>query len=193
MPRLKQFDEQEILTRAMKLFWKQGYHATSMDNLVKFLGISRASLYGTFGGKKDLFNKAFEHYRTTNSNSIQCFLGKQTQVKKGLRDLFYHLIEESFTDQDCKGCFIVNTTTELLPGDDKIQNTLRKNQEAFQQTFHSFLLKGTQTGEISNDQDLKSVASLLFTFFNGLRVVSKFSDNPQELKKSIDLILLLLE
>jgi len=55
MPRVKLFDEKEVLTKAMNLFWKQGYAATSIRDLVNHLGINRASLYGTFGDKEQLF------------------------------------------------------------------------------------------------------------------------------------------
>ena len=54
MPRVKQFNEDEVLNKAMELFWKKGYNATSMQDIVDYLGINRASLYSTFGGKKNL-------------------------------------------------------------------------------------------------------------------------------------------
>ncbi|WP_460601774.1 helix-turn-helix domain-containing protein, partial [Flexivirga lutea] len=47
MPRVKSFDEKEVLAKAMCLFWKQGYSATSVQDLVSQLGINRASLYDT--------------------------------------------------------------------------------------------------------------------------------------------------
>lgn len=49
MPRVKKFDEKEVLEKAMELFWIQGYHATSIQDLVDHLGINRASLYDTYG------------------------------------------------------------------------------------------------------------------------------------------------
>ena len=61
MARKKQFEEHEILTKATDLFWKQGFHATSIQDLVNHLKINRASLYDTFGGKEELFNKAFRY------------------------------------------------------------------------------------------------------------------------------------
>ncbi|WP_244210855.1 TetR/AcrR family transcriptional regulator [Tenacibaculum singaporense] len=56
MPRVKSFNEEEVLTKAMCLFWKQGYSATFFQDLVYHLGINRASLYDTFGDKKELSN-----------------------------------------------------------------------------------------------------------------------------------------
>ena len=63
MARIKEFDENEVLERAKLLFWKQGFHATSIQNLVDHLGISRGSIYDTFGGKNELYEKALKVYK----------------------------------------------------------------------------------------------------------------------------------
>ena len=55
MARSKQFNTEEVLEKAIRLFWKQGFHATSMEDLVSTLGINRASMYNTFGSKQVLF------------------------------------------------------------------------------------------------------------------------------------------
>jgi TetR/AcrR family transcriptional repressor of nem operon len=73
MPRVKLFDENEVLNKAMNLFWKQGYSATSIQDLVSHLGINRASLYDTYGDKEKLFFRAFEFYRKTNTEGITNF------------------------------------------------------------------------------------------------------------------------
>ena len=58
MPRVKLFDEKDVLNKATDLFWKQGFAATSVQDLVSHLGINRASLYDTFGDKEKLFKKS---------------------------------------------------------------------------------------------------------------------------------------
>ena len=63
MARTKDFDENEVLTKAMHLFWSKGYNATSMEDLVSGLGISRSSLYDTYTDKHTLFIKALENYQ----------------------------------------------------------------------------------------------------------------------------------
>src|SRR5210317_807979 len=111
MPRVKLFDEQEVLTKAMNLFWKQGYAATSVQDLVSHLGINRASLYDTFGDKEQLFRKSFELYRRINIEGLKQFLESYEDIREGFSKLFENAIQESITDKDRKGCFVVNTTT----------------------------------------------------------------------------------
>ncbi len=193
MPKVKLFDENEILKKAMELFWKKGFHATSIQDLVTFLGISRSSIYDTYGGKNELFNKSFQLYITTNVVGFTNFLNQQKNVKIGLRKLFQMAIEQSVTDTDKKGCFVVNTTTELVPGDIKIQNVIKENKDVFVSLFYNFLLKGEQNGEITKGKNLKSIASLYFTLYNGIKVISKVQSNSKELLNSVDTVLTLLD
>jgi len=193
MPKVKLFDEKLILEKAMELFWKKGFHATSIQDLVTYLGISRSSIYDTYGGKNELFNKSFQLYRTTNITGFSNFLNQQKNVKIGLRKLFEMAIEQAIADMDRKGCFVVNTTTELVPGDIEIQKILKENEDTFVNIFYEFLLKGEQSGEISKGKNLKSIANLYYTLYNGIKVVSKVQPNSKKLLSSVDTVLTLLD
>jgi len=193
MPRVKLFDENEVLEKAIEMFWKKGYHATSIQDLVTFLGINRGSLYDTYGGKKELFDKAFQQYRTVNINGVSSFFESQNNVKQGFRTLFEMGIKESIADQDKKGCFVVNTTTELIPGESELLNTLQENKKMFETIFYNFLLKGQLNGEISKSKNIKIISHLFFTFYNGLKVIAKVQSDPKELLASVDEILSLLD
>jgi len=193
MPRTKAFDETEALKKAMEAFWKKGYHATSMQDLVNAMGINRASLYDTFGGKQQLFERSFELYRATNTAGLTRFLQSQQSVKEGFRKLFEMAIEESISDTDKKGCFVVNTTTELMPGDDQLQQVLQANKAAFEQVFYEFLQKGIETGEIAKDKNLKGIASMIFTLYNGIKVVAKIPGKREELMASVEAALEVLD
>ena len=193
MPRVKLFDEEEVLTKAMELFWKQGYSATSVQDLVSHLGINRASLYDTFGDKEKLFKKALKYYRKINTEGLNHFFENQTDVKKGFKKLFENAIDESVEDKDRRGCFVVNTTTELIPGDENILNFIHENKRNIENLFYEYLLKGEVEGQIKTDKDLKALASLFFTIYNGLKVVSKVQPNREELVNSTCIALSLLD
>jgi len=193
MPRNKLFDQQEVLTKAMNLFWKQGYSATSIQDLVTHLGINRASIYDTFGDKEKLFLKAFENYRKANTEGIIQFFDNQNNVKEGFRQLFEMAIEDSVNDQEKKGCFVVNTTTELIPGDEKILKIIAENRKTFEAIFLNYLKSGEVKGQFKKSKDLPAIATLLFTLYNGLKVVSKVNSNKKELSNSIYQVLSLLD
>lgn len=193
MPRVKQFNEETVLNKAMELFWKKGYHATSIQDMVEHLSINRASLYDTFGGKKNLFHKSLELYCGKHKEGTLMFLKNEKSVKEGIRKLFEMAISDSISDVDRKGCFVVNTTTELIPGYDSVKRVLARNRVAFEKIFYEFLLAGQQSGEIAKDKDLKSISSLIYTLLSGIKVVAKIEPNRKKLMSSVNTVLALLE
>ncbi len=193
MPRTKQFNEEEILIKAMELFWEKGFHATSIQDLVSHLGINRASLYDTFGGKEELFNKAFTHYRSSSRDMLKELFESEKSVKSGFQKLFDKSIEESIEDTCRKGCFVVNTTTELIPGDESLLQVLSENKINIEDLFANYIQKGIDGGEFPSSLDAEKVAAMLFTFYNGLRVVGKVDSNPQKLKSMVGTALSVLD
>ncbi|MEM6633161.1 MAG: TetR/AcrR family transcriptional regulator [Bacteroidota bacterium] len=193
MPRTKNFNKDAVLEQAMELFWKKGYYATSVQDLVDHLGINRGSLYNTYGGKKELFDEAFHHYRTVNTEVVKKFLYKQKNVREGLRALFELAIKQSQKDPDHKGCFVVNSTIEFIPNDAVTIEVLNQNKVQFEKIFYNYLLSGVEKGEISADKDLSTIATLLFTYYNGLKVVTKLEFNSQRFLNSVKSLLSILD
>lgn len=193
MPKVKLFDEQEVMKKAMELFWSKGYHDTSIQDLVDALGISRSSLYDTFHGKRALFNKVFTFYKDSNYEGLNRFLAQQTLVRATLRQIFYQVLQEDSLDKGCKGCFIVNTTTELLPDDPELMQLIRDHKLKMEDLFYKFLKKGEKLGEIPAGKDLKAIARLLYTLLTGLRVLGKTQPDLIETMNTVEITLALLD
>lgn len=192
MPRPKLFDEAEVLQKAMLLFWKKGYFDTSIKDLIEFLGISNASLYHSFGGKRKLFDQAFALYQRSNLHGMAQFLATQQDVRTGLRGIFEKIITDDFADPDCKGCFIVNSTAELIPEDDSFKAVVAEHQQRVEEIFVGYLDRGKAAGQIAPDLDLPTIANLLYIQMTGLRVVGKAKADPEQSRKSVETILQLL-
>ncbi|SHM34874.1 transcriptional regulator, TetR family [Cyclobacterium lianum] len=190
MARAKSFEQSEILVKAMELFWRKGYHATSVQDLVGHLGINRASLYHAFNGKEDLFFQAFDNYRKINKSVIMEALYSQPNTKDGIRNLFEAALKER---QDRKGCFSVNLTAALMPGDERLQEALRDNQKAFEKIFFDYLKSGEVMGEFPRGKDLRAIASLLYTLYNGVQVISKIETAPSRQLAAVEQVLEFLE
>lgn len=193
MPKLKQFDERVVLQEAINIFWQKGYHATSIQDLVKGLGINRASLYATYGNKKALFVAALMAYQANGRAVVDELLAAQSDVLEGLEELFRYMIQNTLNSEDCKGCFTVNTTTELLPNDEEIKGVLLQNQIQFEQLLTAYLQKGVTAGAISPDKDLPTISHLLLVLINGIQVTTKIEANPPKLNNMIPLVLALLQ
>src|SRR6476619_2099117 len=102
MARNKEYDENEVLRKAMELFWKQGYEKTTMQDLVTHMGIHRRSMYDTFGDKHMLFMKALERYSEIIETKIETQVKTLDSVKQAIRRLFEMTIPKK--EQQPIGC-----------------------------------------------------------------------------------------
>jgi len=177
----------------MCLFWKKGYYATSIQDLVNCLGINRASLYDTFGGKKSLCEKALLHYCATNRNAQKKFLDNHNDVRTGFKKLFNMAIQQSNLDEEHKGCFVVNSTVEFIPNEKEFFSLVHENKKHFEEMFFNYLLLGVERNQISKDKNLQAIATLFFTFYNGLKVVTKVDFDAAVFSKSVDSLLSVLD
>ncbi len=193
MPRTKQFNEEEVLDKAMNLFWEKGFHATSMQDLVATLGINRASMYDTFGNKESLFDKAISKYKLQNASRVADFLYYQTNVRQGLYLLFENTIDQALKNGESKGCFVVNTTTELANSDEKINQLCNDNKVAFEQIYFNYLQYGVNQGQISPYKDLKAIAAYLYALLSGIQVISKIQSDKDALLKLVSTGLSILD
>ncbi len=173
MARPKEFDPEVVLDRAVEVFWRQGFEATSIDDLVVELGISRQSLYATFGPKERLYQLALDRYRRREADRLGELLAADGPLAPRLHALLHGMVDEMVSDSERKGCFVVNAATERIPGEEatrqQVADQFARLEEAFQFAFHRAQLDG----ELAADADPRSLARFLLTALQGLRVIGK--------------------
>ncbi|WP_017588603.1 TetR/AcrR family transcriptional regulator [Nocardiopsis ganjiahuensis] len=191
MARTKEFDPDTALLRAMELFWSKGYEATSMADLVEHLGVSRASLYSTFGDKHELYVRAYDRYLEEGVD----FVGELSQpgpVMPVVRSLLTRYAEESAADAARRGCFVVNTAVELSPHDPVLARRVEANWNLVETALFSALVRARAQGELPQGRDPRALARLLLVTLQGMRVVGKSSDDPARLRDAAAEMLALL-
>src|SRR6202162_4930231 len=95
MPRKKEFDPDKALAKAMAIFWRLGYENTSLELLLREMGIAKQSLYDTFGDKRGLYMKALAYYRRQTNDSLRRLFGAGRPVKEVFAKLLFGLSSES--------------------------------------------------------------------------------------------------
>lgn len=193
MARPKEFDPDEVLERAMELFWERGYEGTSMADLVDHLGIGRASIYATFGSKHELYLKALDRYLLTRNPSPVEFLSRPGPALPLVRALVHQYAQEAASSKDRWGCMVVNAVVERLPGDTPVARRVEIAWDGLEAALASCLLRARAQGELSPDKDPLALARFFMVFLQGLRVVSKtespsqrFTDAAREALKLLD-------
>ncbi|MDB5152323.1 MAG: comR 2 [Mucilaginibacter sp.] len=173
MARTKDFDENEVLTKAMRLFWYKGYNGTSMQDLVDSLGISRSSLYDTYGDKHALFIKALEKYKESASGEMSSIVSNSVSAKEAIKQLFAFTTRELLSDEQHKGCFMVNSAIEVAPHDKEVSDMICQNDQQVENAFYQAIKKGQQSGEVTSKQNARALARFIVNTVKGLRVSAK--------------------
>ena len=183
MGRPKGYAREEVLQRAMTLFWKKGYEGTHLAELVEETGLNRFSLYKEFGGKEGLFSEALDRYML-QLQPLSSLLAREPMGLGNVRDYFEGVVDARFIH----GCFIVNTLPErhLVARSTfkKIRDFVR-NAEGL---FRSNLEAAQKAGEIAADTDVEALAKALFAFDIGFISYGILSVTRDEKRRMISLI-----
>ncbi len=173
MARTKDFDQDEVLAKAAVLFWNKGYNGTSMQELVDYLGISRSSLYDTYGDKHSLYLKALEYYQHTAGNEMCSLIKQANSVREAIKKLLEYTVNQLVGDAEHKGCFMVNAEVEVATHDAEVKDIVCKNEQQISEVFHNLIEKGQQSGEITQKQDATALTRFILNNIKGMRVSAK--------------------
>ncbi|WP_310831958.1 TetR/AcrR family transcriptional regulator [Paenibacillus pedocola] len=190
MARSKEFEENVVLEKAMKLFWEQGYEKTSMTDLVKHMGIHRRSLYDTFGDKHTLFLKAMDRFRDKVNAELVGEVKRSKNATEALQLIFSYVI--SGEEDSPFGCLMVNSAVELAMRDAEVDLKTTELFTLSEQLFKDIILWGQQDGEFSSDYNADDLAEHLHAVYVGLRVMTRTSIRKEKLHRIADFSIKLL-
>ncbi|WP_022830457.1 TetR/AcrR family transcriptional regulator [Mucilaginibacter oryzae] len=173
MARTKDFDEEEVLRKAICIFWNKGYNGTSMQDLVDGLGISRSSMYDTFTDKHTLYVKSLERYQKAADEQVCNLIKSAPGAKAAIKRLLELTVNDLIGDDQQKGCFMVNAEIELASHDDCVKDVICRSVQQMEEAFYMAIVKGQQSGEIQTRQDARALARFISNTIKGLQVSAK--------------------
>ncbi len=193
MARHREFDRDEVLHKAMEVFWSRGYSAASIQDLVKHMGINRQSLYNTFGDKHALYLLALDRYREVEGRRMFELLERPGSVKKSLRQLFEGTVEKALCDEQHRGCFMGNAMSELAGRCKETAAKTCTNMAVAEEAFYRALLRGKKEGELKRVSDPRAVARFLYSSLQGMVLMAKATQDRKTLKDVVRVTLWVLE
>lgn len=191
MARPKEFDEAKVLDQALELFRARGFKHTSFADLVAELGVSRQSLYDTYGDKQTLYQTALKRYLERNFDLLRRKLEDAAPVRQVLTELFDGMIEGNCA-HGSPGCLMVNSMVELSPHDADTRALAATHAREIEGIFASRLSAAQRTGEIARDKDPVALARFLYHTILGLSVASRALGERASLRQSARLALQIL-
>lgn len=193
LARPREFDREDVVEKALGVFWRHGYQATSVRELVDATGLNRGSLYDTFGDKHGLFLEAVQHYRSNVTAQRLARLEQPGPAKLRIAAFFKEVIEFSVGEGRLLGCLITNSAIELAPHDRDTRLAVAAGMGTMEAAFRRILTGARKRGEISADKSVADLARFLAATVNGLRVMAKVSPDRSALNSVVRIALRALD
>jgi TetR/AcrR family transcriptional regulator, transcriptional repressor for nem operon len=185
--RTKEFEPLAALDAATELFWRKGYEAASMRELLEAMGIGRGSFYDTFGDKHALFLSALDRFQEVRTSWVEDVL--QGGGLDSIEAVFRRSLDGLFQFQPPRGCLLANSAVELAPHDPEVAARVSGYVGRTEGAFRGALEKARDRGEIPSDSDPTALARFLVNTLHGLRVLARAGADRETLEDTVHVAL----
>ena len=173
MGRPREFDEKEVLSKAMRVFWLKGYEATSMTDLMGAMQLHKGSIYKAFGDKHNLFYLSLKAYMDQGREAAMQMMEGATSPREAVGMFMNMSLRQCACGDQVKGCFMINSIVELGPHDEQIRELIARFMESMRDKLVSTIVSGQKMGEIRTDTSARDLANYLISVKAGLLSASK--------------------
>ena len=170
----------------MHVFWEHGYHATSVQDLMKAAGIQKQSLYCAFGDKRSLFLKCLKLYTKQTLFEIQRMLNETDSALEGIERVLRFASQAPGSKNYPPGCLMANTALELGLDDPGVAEEIRRMFRGVEKMLATAVRKAQAQGEISKNLDCVAVGQSLENTINGIRILEKTGASKQHVRAVIE-------
>ncbi len=192
MARPREFDPDDVLDKAVLLFWRKGYEATSVQDLVEELGVNRGTMYNTWGSKHGLFLAALDRYRDRVADRLLGGLERSRDGAASIRKFFDGLIAVATTGRDLRGCLMTNSAVEVGLRDPEAAARVRSYLEGMEAAFFHALSRAAARGELKRGHDLRKLARFLTLSAQAILATGRASPPAELLTAHVDIVIAVL-
>lgn len=188
--RPREFDPEQALTSALRVFWQRGYEGASMAELTEAMGITKPSLYACFGNKEALFKKALDLYERDKL----AYVGKALEAPTA-RGVAERLLNGAITThcggsgEDPNGCLSVISTVACTMEDASIRDFVVARRVATEDALIERFERAKGEGDLPETIDPRALAHCLTTVLQGMSVKAQGGACTQEAKSVVDTFL----
>ncbi|WP_433479516.1 TetR/AcrR family transcriptional regulator [Spirillospora sp. CA-142024] len=186
MPDVKHFDPDAVLDRVVRLFWRRGAASTGIAEVVAETGISRSSLYATFGGKQQLYTAALRRYVDHHSRPVFDRLASDGRGLPGIAAFFDGLVTARCSGEHARwGCMVSNAHAAQDAGAGE-REVLDAHHEALSAAMRTALQAARDQGQLRDGLEVGPTAQMLALLAYGVNLRSRAGAEPGELSATVD-------
>jgi TetR/AcrR family transcriptional regulator, transcriptional repressor for nem operon len=193
MARPQEFDTVQALRAAMHVFWSKGYEATSLADIMAATGLSKSSLYATFGDKRSLFLAALSAYQAERMVYMEQALDDGRPARQSMETFFRDAIAHIADPAHSSGCMTANEAVELAPHDVDVQRLVAQDFQAVEDAFTCTITRGQEDGSIASPEDPRKLARFLVVGFQGLQVMARAKSYRSRLDDTVTVMMAALD
>ncbi|MBK6266953.1 TetR/AcrR family transcriptional regulator [Marivirga sp. S37H4] len=180
------YNDKHLIEKAQEIFWKKGYTATSLGDLLKVTGAGSGSFYNTFkGGKKEVFRKSILQRREA-FNQFKKELRESESPLDLIKD-FFRSIAQADKETHLKGCIIANSVVEMAHVDNDLELEAVNILKEVEQMFSDAIRKAQELQKINNHTDPQILGRYLITFWCGLNTLRRMYPDRETLLHQIEM------
>jgi TetR/AcrR family transcriptional regulator, copper-responsive repressor len=158
--RPRSFDDAEARRAIQHVFWKQGFAATSLDDLSTATGLHKPSLYGAFGNKQAMFTDSFKAFLRERGEAMTAALA-EPKLHDALTAHFTGITDLYTGSETARGCFLASAAVPLASTDEAVAERIRRSLALQEEAFVTRLRQGDADGELTPGLDPQSAADLV--------------------------------
>lgn len=189
MARIREFDPDVALDKAMKVFWQKGYTNTSIEDLVSATGVNRYGLYDEFENKHGLFLAALDYYQNAVAGILFGMVERPEASLTDIRNYFAKLVELSSSEMGKFGCLMANCASEVAPHDECAANKVEKFRARLQLGFRNALSNAKAAEQLPAQFNVEQIADFLTGIMQGLSVMARSHANPRMMANLVEVAL----
>ena len=175
MARTKQYNEQEVIEKAMSLFWRNGYENTSVRMLEKEMGINQFSIYSSFGSKHGVFLESLKCYKS-KTYSVFEKLQNGTGGINDIKTFFYDSVAMPAKMGNNKGCLLANTYNEFSNNEDQL---IQEQMAEFMTNLKNIFIQKLQLNSTKDATTIEKQANYLMLAKHGLAAASRVNTTKE--------------
>lgn len=181
MAGIRQFDHDVVVDRAMMLFWRMGYGATSIHDLEKATRLRRGSLYNAFGDKQGLFIAALKRYEMTIGQERIRQLSNPDPYR-AVEGFLNVLVDQMAQRNRPRGCLHTNTSIEFPSAPDAALRIVAERTGAIEGAIYAVLRRAKVRGMLDPRADARVLARFYLSVAKGLGVLHKVFGDADALR-----------
>lgn len=181
--RPRAYEPDVALGKALDLFRRQGFAATSLDDLSEATGMNRPSLYGAFGDKRELYIKSYQRYREDARASMVEIFRQEMPVRQRLERIFASALNIYLSGETGpRGCFTVVTAASEAVGDPEIRAMVIDGLSELDKAFANCFRRAKENGELPASADPAVLAQLASATVHSIAIRSRARVPRKELE-----------